>query len=92
MHRILNKPVIIFTIITAIFLLLQSCKETHAGKKDDKTDLLKYGVPYSITAPEDVKITKIGQGDLTDVSVKNNKGYDLQIFICSQGFKKSPRR
>ncbi len=53
------------------------------GKKDDKTDLLKYGVPYSITAPEDVKISKIGQGDLTDVSVKNNKGYDLQIFMGS---------
>ena len=83
MDRILNKPVIIFTIITAIFLLLQSCKETHDGKKDGKTDLLKYGVPYSIAAPEDVKITKIGQGDLTDVSVKNNKGYDLQIFMGS---------
>ena len=83
MHLILNKQVAILTIITSIFFSLQSCKDNHVRKKDDKTDLMKYGVPYSIKAPEDVKITKIGQGDLTDVSINNNKGYDLQIFMGS---------
>ena len=47
------------------------------------TDLLKYGIPYSIKAPSDVAITKIGKGELSDVSIKNNSGYDLQIFMGS---------
>lgn len=62
-------------------LLLFACKE-KSGKRDiNKTDLLKFGIPYSLNTPSDVTISKIGNGNLADVSVRNQSGYDIQIFM-----------
>ncbi len=69
-------------LITFIFFQLISCQnKSNPINEGTKIDLLKYGVPYSITAPPDVVISKIGKGELTDVSIKNENGYDLQIFM-----------
>jgi hypothetical protein len=66
-----------------IFILLFdfSCKDKHTIRHDDLTDLLQYGIPYAIKAPADVVINRIGQGELTDVSIKNDSGFDLQVFM-----------
>lgn len=78
----LNLIKILWVIVLPIIILF-ACKHTDQGTKNGRTDLMKYGVPYSIKAPADIQVTKIGQGDLTDVSVKNNSGYDVQIFMGS---------
>lgn len=71
------------TILIVLSMMgLTFCKDAQRKNDGNKTDLMKYGVPYSIAAPQDVEITKIGQGDLTDVSVKNKSGFDLQIFMA----------
>ncbi|MBL0027214.1 MAG: hypothetical protein IPO98_20520 [Saprospiraceae bacterium] len=67
----------------ASILIIFSCNNKNSSSKGGLTDLLKYGIPYSIKAPSDVAITKIGKGELSDVSIKNNSGYDLQIFMGS---------
>jgi hypothetical protein len=77
----------IIRLFVVVFLsqFIFSCQ--NSGKSSSstgvKTDLLKYGVPYTITAPTDVEISKIGRGELTDVSIKNKEGYDLQIFMVA---------
>ena len=78
----LNLNKMLWAIVLPMMILI-ACKQTDQGIKNGRTDLLKYGIPYSITAPADIQVTKIGQGDLTDVSVKNNSGYDVQIFMGS---------
>jgi len=73
-HRIL---MIIMLTIGSIF----GCKEKSAVSVKNTTDLMKYGIPYAIHTPKDVTITKIGSGSLADVSVKNQNGYDVQVFM-----------
>ena len=67
----------IFIASITIFILACNSKKDSTGL----TDLLPYGIPYKISAPKDASITKIGQGRIVDVSVKNNSGYDLQVFM-----------
>lgn len=59
---------------------LIGCKQKN--QSDKKTDLMKYGIPVSIDAPSDVEISKLGSGRLADVSLKNQNGYDIQIFMA----------
>ncbi len=44
-------------------------------------DLMKYGIPVTLQAPADVAATQVGKGQVTDVAVKNDKGYDIQVFM-----------
>jgi len=65
-----------------IFLIaLISIFSCNQKVKDTGTDLMKYGIPYTLQAPKDVTISKVGSGNLADVNVKNNDGYDIQIFM-----------
>ncbi|MFZ1750633.1 MAG: hypothetical protein WAU01_10590 [Saprospiraceae bacterium] len=68
--------------LTSVTILLSSCKN-NPKSHNKGTDLLKYGVPVVIQTPDDVVITKLGSGQLTDVSVRNDQGYDVQIFMTN---------
>ncbi len=70
---------LILAILILSSLSIFSCKD---GSKDQSSlDLMKYGVPYSISAPADVAVSKVGSGKLEDISIKNKSGYDVQVFM-----------
>jgi hypothetical protein len=73
------NPIISTIILTTFFLC--ACKDGSKSNSDNKLDLMKYGVPFSINAPEDVKVAKVGSGRLEDISIKNTNGYDVQVFM-----------
>ena len=70
-----------WVLLLLMFSSFLACKDTSVTSDKNKTNLMSYGIPYSISAPDDVSITKIGSGSLADVSVKNQSGYDVQIFM-----------
>lgn len=72
-----------------IFTYIVGCQSNTKPKNG--TDLLKYGIPYTIIAPDDVSMSKIGAGSLSDVNIKNNTGYDLQIFMSEAYTADMPR-
>lgn len=72
------KSLILVCVILSI--IFTQCKNTNSSIQSG-TDLMKYGIPFTIYAPADIKITKVGTGRLTDVSIKNESGYDVQIFM-----------
>lgn len=63
-----------------VLITIFSCNQ---HEKDKGTDLMKYGIPYTLQAPKDVTISKVGSGNLADVNVKNNEGYDVQVFMSN---------
>ncbi len=67
----------VFSIL--LFVVFAGC----AGQTTKKNglNLLGFGIPFTIMAPEDVKVTKLGSGTLTDVNIHNNIGYDIQVFM-----------
>ncbi len=70
--------------LMVLILLIASfwaCKEKSSPSGKNTVDLMKYGIPYTINAPNDVNMTKIGSGSLSDVSIKNQSGYDIQVFM-----------
>ncbi len=71
----------LWVLLLLMFSSFLACKDTFVTSDKNKTNLMSYGIPYSISAPDDVSITKIGSGSLADVSVKNQSGYDIQIFM-----------
>ena len=62
-----------------IILLLGSCESKRNTPKGQ--DLLKYGIPYTIDAPEQVTITKSQTGRLAAVNIKDGHGYDVQVYM-----------
>ncbi len=72
---------LMLTIILISILFLFSCKDGSKSSSVNSLDLMKYGVPFSINAPEDVSITKVGSGKLEDISIRNKSGYDVQVFM-----------
>jgi hypothetical protein len=70
-----------WVLLLLIFSTLSACKEKSVSSDRNTTNLMKYGIACSINAPDDVTFTKIGSGSLADVSVKNQSGYDVQIFM-----------
>jgi hypothetical protein len=60
-------------------LIIWSCNQKNQGSKG--TDLLKYGIPYTINAPDQVNITKSQTGRLAAVNIKDGHGYDIQVFM-----------
>ncbi|MBK8625344.1 MAG: hypothetical protein IPN86_07210 [Saprospiraceae bacterium] len=73
-----HKYIFIFGLMVALSVM--SCKQE---KVKSGTDLMKYGIPYTIQAPADVSVQKVGSGNLADVNVKNRSGYDVQIFMST---------
>jgi|JI7StandDraft_1071085.scaffolds.fasta_scaffold14437_2 hypothetical protein len=70
---------IIFSLPVLIIMLLGSCDAKRNTQKG--TDLLKYGIPYTLDAPEQSTITKSQTGRLAAVNVKDGHGYDVQVFM-----------
>ena len=77
----INKISKCFIAISLAFIVFSCQTKSNPDTEGKKIVLLKYGIPHSLLAPSDVQISKIGKGELIDVSVKNEKGYDLQIFM-----------
>lgn len=70
-----------WVLLLLMFSSFLACKDTFVTSDKNKTNLMSYGIPYAIHTPKDVTITKIGSGSLADVSVKNQNGYDVQVFM-----------
>jgi hypothetical protein len=72
----------LFIYIIATFMItIFGCQNGKKTSSPDTLDLMKYGVPYTINAPDDVKVAKVGAGKLEDISIKNSNGYDVQVFM-----------
>ncbi len=61
-------------------MILVSCQTDDAGKWSD-TDLLPYGIPITVQAPDSlaVKTKDIGRF-MTDVTLQSDEPYNIQIF------------
>jgi len=66
---------IIFTFIAGFNF---SCKDKENKKG---LDLMPYTIPSSIDAPADVTVSKLGDGNVTTVSINNRNDYDVQVFM-----------
>ncbi len=60
-----------------IILLLTSCKES---KPVAKLDLMKYGLPISINAPENAIVEADDMGVMQDVTIQAGEDYYIQIY------------
>jgi len=60
-----------------VFILLISCKD---AKPVAKLDLLKYGLPISVTAPENAVVDADDMGVMHDVTIKAGEDYYIQIY------------
>jgi len=71
------------TTVLCLLMLLFACQ---SGPQDNyqELDLLEYGIPVTIMAPDsaEVKSSDMG-GVLKDVTVKGKGGYDLQVMASS---------
>jgi len=61
-------------------MIVLSCGMDDAGAWSD-TDLLPYGIPITIEAPDSivVKNSEVG-GLMTDVTIKSDEPFDIQIY------------
>ncbi len=64
----------------AILLFIFSCQPQDTIGDLKPLDLLKYGVPISINAPDSAVVKKTKIGDWDDITVKKGE-YSLQIFV-----------
>ncbi len=84
------KHLTTISVLCLIVFSFFSCKDSKV-EKTGKTDLMKYGIPYAVKAPTDVSITHNGTGKLTDVSLQNKNGYDVQVFM-SEAYTKDTNK
>lgn len=66
-----------FLYVTILGLLFISCKEEVAITND--LDLMKYGLPIKIKAPEDAVVVSENLGFIQDVTIKADGNYFVQI-------------
>ncbi len=69
----------LFFIISLILIIASSCSN---NKKDDfKTlDLISYGIPLKVKAPEGTIVKTEDMGIVKDITLKNGDGYFIQIL------------
>lgn len=67
-------------ILTLAILILSSC---GGEQSTSSIDLMKYGMPIKINAPQDAEITSDDLGIMQDVTVKYGDDYNVQIFSGS---------
>jgi len=70
---------IIYALFLVLGLSIQSC-QTEGKSNLVKLDLLSYGLPISIMAPEGAEIVADDMGVWTDVTVKAGDDYYVQII------------
>jgi len=71
----------IYVLGLIFFLVIASCT---SGKKDLKSlDLMSYGVPLKIKAPEGTKVKVKDMSIYKDITLKDDKDYFVQIISTS---------
>lgn len=68
----------IFTIAISLCIFLIGCSKDPAANLKPQ-NLLSYGVPLTIMAPDSATIKKEDWGSMLIVTVKKGKDYDLQV-------------
>ena len=69
-----------FLIFPLLFLMLLACASDPASNWKE-LDLLTYGIPFSINAPDSAEVEVKDFGSIVkDVTIKNGKDYYVQIF------------
>ncbi len=70
---------ILIPLIT-IILSISACQQSASKTEYQPLDLLEYGIPITINAPDSAKVRKSKIGDWDDVTIKKDN-YSLQIFV-----------
>ena len=72
------KKILFFSLIALFFAACQS--EPGSGLKE--TDLLPYGIPVTIMAPDsaEIKADDLGGGLIKDVTIRGADNYYVQVF------------
>ncbi len=65
--------------VAVLALVMMSCKGDKASKYP-KLDLLSYGFPIEINAPEGAEIKKSDLGVMSDITIRKGDDYYVQIF------------
>ena len=66
-----------FSLLFAAFLI--GC-QNDASKSMNQLDLLGYGIPMTILAPDSAEVKTMDMGFMKDVTVKKGKEYSIQIL------------
>jgi hypothetical protein len=66
-----------FFYVTLILVCLNACTSQPEGKS---LSLLEYGVPLEINAPDDVEVTVDDIGIWKDVTIMNDKDFNVQLI------------
>ena len=72
------KKIILFSLIALCFTACQS----EPGGSLRETDLMPYGIPVSIMAPDsaEIKADDLGGGLIKDVTIRGKDNYNVQVF------------
>ena len=68
--------------IICLFLglgLIVSCAEDPSSQWEE-TNLIEYGVPLKIKAPDSIEVKKSSLAGMEDITIKGDNAYSLQIF------------
>ena len=68
-------------LLSLIALLLAAC-QSEPGNSLKETDLLAYGIPVVIMAPDSaaIKADDLGGGLIKDVTIRGKDNYNVQVF------------
>lgn len=70
-----------YYILFAFLITLIACQSNTATSNLKPTDLLEYGIPITIMAPDSIAVKTGNLGFSKDVTIKGEEaGFDLQIF------------
>jgi len=65
-------------------ITIMACQNNTATSNLKSTDLLQYGIPITIMAPDSIAVKSGNLGFSQDVTIKGEEaGFDLQIFAYS---------
>jgi hypothetical protein len=70
----------LIAIVVLAGILFGSCKSDQAGSKLPELDLLQYGVPLKIHAPDETEVVVDDLGIVQDITVKGGDDFNLQII------------
>lgn len=72
------KRILLFSIIALVFVACQN----EPGDNLKETDLMSYGIPVTIMAPDSVKVKAddLGGGLIKDVTIRGEGNYNVQVF------------
>lgn len=69
-----------FSLLFGILILLSACGETEEKVVFQPLDLLNYGIPVTIMAPDSADVKKSEFGSVKDITVRKEKDFFVQIY------------